>query len=74
LADIWKKPTSRYVTMAGIFNFIGGFSMMYYMPSFFQRVYPMYSAEFASINAMSLSILGFISALMGGVISDRYRS
>lgn len=55
-----------------MFNYIGGFAMMYYMPSFFQRVYPMYKAQFASLNAMSLSILGFVSALMGGLISDRF--
>ena len=72
LTDIWKNPTSRYVTLAGMFNYIGGFAMMYYMPSFFQRVYPMYKAEFASLNALSLSVLGFISALVGGLISDRF--
>ena len=72
LTEIWKNPTSRYVTLAGIFNYIGGFAMMYYMPSFFQRVYPMYKAEFASLNALSLSVLGFISALVGGLISDRF--
>jgi predicted MFS family arabinose efflux permease len=44
LTDIWKNPVSRYVTLAGMFNYIGGFAMMYYMPSFFQRVYPMYKA------------------------------
>ena len=46
--------------------------MMYYMPSFFQRVYPMNKAEFASLNALSLSVLGFISALVGGLVSDRF--
>ena len=72
LTDIWRSPTSRNVTIAGIFNYIGGFAMMYYMPSFFQRVYPSFQAEFASINALSLSILGFVSALLGGLISDRF--
>ena len=28
--------------------------------------------EFASANAISLSILGFISSIMGGIICDRY--
>lgn len=30
-------------------------------------------SEFASINAFSISILGFISALLGGLISDKYQ-
>jgi hypothetical protein len=35
LADIWRSPTSRNVTIASMFSYIGGFAMMYYMPSFF---------------------------------------
>ena len=72
LLDVMKNPVSRNVTIAGMFNYAGGYAMMYFMPAFFQKVYPFHKAEFASINALSLSILGFISTLAGGIISDRY--
>jgi nitrate/nitrite transporter NarK len=32
----------------------------------------MMKTEFASANALALSALGFISSIMGGIISDRY--
>ena len=35
LVDIMREPVSRYVTIAGMFNYVGGFACMYYMPAFF---------------------------------------
>ena len=36
LADVMKNPVSRNVTIAGMFNYVGGYAMMYFMPAFFQ--------------------------------------
>lgn len=72
LVDVMKNPVSRSVTIAGMYNYAGGYAMMFFMPSFFQRVYPLHKTEFAFINALSLSVLGFTSTLIGGIISDRY--
>ena len=74
LVDIMKDPVSRNVTIAGMFNYAGGYACMYFMPVFFQHMYPLHKVEFASINALSLSCLGFISTLAGGLISDRFQS
>jgi nitrate/nitrite transporter NarK len=67
-----KNPVTRSVTIAGMFNYVGGYACMYYMPAFFQQVYPNFRSEFASINAFSISLLGFVSAVLGGIISDRF--
>ena len=68
-----KNPVSRNVTIAGMCNYVGGYAMMYFMPVFFQKVYPFHKAQFAAINAFSLSILGFTSTVAGGIISDKFQ-
>ena len=45
---------------------------MYFGPAYFQKVFPTFKSEFSMINAISLSVLGFISTLFGGAISDKY--
>lgn len=72
LVDIMKNPVTRNVTFAGMLNYAGGYATMYFMPVFFQNMFPFHKVEFASINALSLSVLGFISTMAGGIISDRY--
>jgi nitrate/nitrite transporter NarK len=36
-------------------------------------VYPANDAQFSVINAAMASVFGFISAIAGGILSDRYR-
>jgi len=55
-----------------MFKYLGEYAFLFFMPAYFQSVYPAMKVEFASANALSLSVLGFISAVMGGVISDKY--
>lgn len=35
LIDVMKNPVSRNVTIAGMFNYAGGYAMMFFMPAFF---------------------------------------
>lgn len=41
-------------------------------PSYFMKTYPAFNAEFAYINALSLTILGFTSNLLAGIIGDKF--
>ena len=43
-----------------------------YTPGFFVRTWPLYKSTFALCNAMALTVLGFSSALLGGMICDKY--
>lgn len=47
--------------------------MMYFMPVYFQKVFPLFKSEFATINALSLSILGFVSSVSGSIICDKFQ-
>ena len=47
--------------------------MIYFMPSFYQKVFPTRKSEFALLNALLVSFGGTISNMMGGIISDRYK-
>lgn len=44
-----------------------------YKPQYFQAVFPDFSSEFGLTNALITAVLGFISALGGGIISDNFR-
>jgi nitrate/nitrite transporter NarK len=72
LTGIMKKKTTRYVNIAAMFKYLGEYAFLFFMPAYFQAVYPTMKVEFASANALSLSVLGFISAVMGGIISDKF--
>lgn len=72
LTGVMKKKTTRYVNIAAMFKYLGEYAFLFFMPAYFQAVYPTMKVEFASANALSLSVLGFISAVMGGIVSDKY--
>lgn len=72
LAEIFTNPTARNVAIAGSFRFVGGFAIGYYHEKYFNGVYPAYQSTFAVINASVISIGGFLSQFIGGIISDRY--
>ena len=59
--------------MGGSLRFFGGYSLAFYKPTYFQSVYPAYDQQFSLINAIMASVLCFISALAGGLLSDMYR-
>ena len=72
LGEIMRKPTTRYVNIAMCFKYLGEYAFLFFMPAYFQSVFPMMKTEFASANALSLSVLGFCSSVIGGIISDKY--
>jgi hypothetical protein len=72
LGEIVTNPTARYVTIAACFRFIGGFAIGYYHEKYIVGVYPDYQTTFSWMNASILSIGGFLSQFIGGIISDKY--
>lgn len=43
-----------------------------YIPVYFQKVFPGFKSSFALINAAALTLFGFSSSIVGGIISDKY--
>ena len=55
-----------------MFRYFETFSIIYYLPAFFQQVWPAFKTEYSIYNAAIVAILGFLSTLIGGIISDKY--
>ena len=64
--------TSRYLTIAGSFRFFETFSIVYFLPSFFQKVYPTFKTEYGLYSALIIAGCGFMSTIIGGLVSDRF--
>jgi len=60
------------VTIAGMFRFWETFSIVYFLPSFFQKVYPLYKTEYGLYTSAIIAICGFMSTLLGGLLSDKF--
>mmetsp|Transcript_1212 Transcript_1212/g.2209 ORF Transcript_1212/g.2209 Transcript_1212/m.2209 type:complete len:345 (+) Transcript_1212:688-1722(+) len=71
LFDIWDFPTAKWVTIAASLRSFGGMATATFLPVFIQKAFPMFKSEYAVANAIALSVFGFTSSLLGGIISDR---
>jgi len=58
--------------IAGSFRFLGGYCFAFYKPKFFLEIYPKYATQFGLIDGILAGVLGFISTLAGGILSDKY--
>ena len=66
-----EKPVTRFCTLGGMCRFFSCWTMIYFCPAFFALKYPQYVSQYSSINALSLGIFGFTSAIIGGFFSAR---
>jgi len=69
--EIFINPTCRWVCIAGSFRFWGGYAIGYYMPAFFSAIYNDKKDLYFTLNAFVVSVGGFISAMTGGILSDK---
>ena len=72
LAKVIYNPVAKWTTIAGCFRFWETFAIVYYLPSFFQKVYPLFKAEYGIYNAMIVAGMGFLSTIVGGLLSDKF--
>ena len=66
------NPVAKWNTIAGMFRFFETFSIVYFLPSFFQKVYPAFKVQYGLYNALIIAGCGFMSTVLGGLISDRF--
>lgn len=83
-SEIFVNPTCRWATIGGSFRFFGGYSIAFFMPAFFNGVYPdtidedsgatliPYTTYYFIANAFIVSGCGFVSSIVGGKVSDKY--
>jgi MFS family permease len=53
-------------------RFFESFAFVYYAPAFYQRCFPEMKSTYAVLNGIVQSGGAFLSAIAGGIISDRY--
>ena len=72
MKEMNDSPVCRNVFIAGFLRSLGSMCVTAYVPVFFQKVFPAFKSQYALINAAALTVFGFSSALIGGMISDKY--
>ena len=68
---MWKSPVSKWATLAAMMRTIGGVAVAAFLPVYFQQCFPTFKNEYAVSNAIILSTCGFLSSIIGGIISDK---
>jgi MFS family permease len=69
---LWKNPTAFNLSIAGALRYSEMYAVIYFLPAFFQKVYPHFKTEYGLYNALILGCLGFLSNIVSGLISDRF--
>jgi hypothetical protein len=67
-----ENPVCRNVFYAGFLRTLGSMIVTCFVPVFFMKVFPSYKSQYAVINAAALTIFGFSSSLIGGILSDKF--
>jgi predicted MFS family arabinose efflux permease len=71
-SELFVVPTCRYATIAGSFRFFGGYAIGFFMPSYFNGIYPDDKKMYSILNSFVVSLCGFVSAITGGLVCDYY--
>jgi MFS family permease len=72
MSEINKNPVCKNIFIAGYLRTMGSMIVTAFVPVFFQKVFPAFKSQYALINAAALTIFGFSSSLIGGMLSDKY--
>ena len=70
--DVVKNKTTKYILFGGMLRHFSDAAIAGFLPVYFLRSYPNFKAQYSMINAFSLTVFGFISNLMAGLIGDKF--
>jgi MFS family permease len=71
LSTVTENKVSWNITIAGMLRKMENFAASYYLPAFFQRVYPSFKMEYSLYNGLIIATFGFLSNLISGIICDK---
>ena len=60
--------------MGNFIRYMGFFCLLFYMPIYFTKTYPERVSDFSTYNALIEIFLANFSALLGGLLSDKFES
>ena len=72
MKELNNDPVCNNVFWAGSIRSFGSAIVTAFIPVYFQQAFPECKSQFALVSALSLTILGFGSSLMGGILSDKF--
>ena len=70
--ELLSHPVGFWATSAAMFRYIGIFASDFYAPLYFLRSYPQHVTTFMTVYPLMVLCGGFCSALIGGIICDRF--
>uniref|UniRef100_A0A7S3CMT4 Major facilitator superfamily (MFS) profile domain-containing protein n=1 Tax=Strombidium rassoulzadegani TaxID=1082188 RepID=A0A7S3CMT4_9SPIT len=74
LGEINQNPVCRNIFIAGFVRSLASVIVTMYQPVFFQKVFPAFKSQYSLLNAAALTLFGFSSSIIGGIICDKFRS
>lgn len=72
MKELFSNPTCRWCAGGGFFRFFGGYSIGFFLPKYFSLVYPEKVKVYSVGYAFCVSLMGFLSSILGGYVSDKY--
>jgi len=72
LTDLATHPVGRWAAAGASLRYFGIFACDYFLPMYFLRNFPAFRAEFAVFYSLIVLFGGFTSALVGGLICDKF--
>ena len=69
--DLFKRPVSKYLTIAASFRSIICFICDYFFPLYFLTRFPTYKLEFSLIFGLNNMLIGVPSVMLGGLVGDK---
>ena len=72
MKELFSNPTCKWCAAGGFMRFFGGYSIGFFLPKYFNLIYPDYIKPYSYGNAAVVSLCGFASSILGGIVSDKY--
>ena len=69
---VFSLPTSKYILIASFLRNFGSMIAYSFLPIFFKHNFFSYYKEYSIINALVLSVGGFVGSLAGGIMADKF--
>eukprot|EP00904_Undaria_pinnatifida_P006879 jgi/Undpi1/3320/HiC_scaffold_15.g06693.m1 len=67
-----RQPLFVLMGFGGMFRFMGGYTLISYLPDFYSQIYPDNNTAYSYLNASVVSIGGALSSYLGGYAADRW--
>lgn len=67
-----ENKVTKLVLLASIARHVSDCAIGSFIPTFFLRQYPGFKGQYAFLNALILTLCGFASNLLAGIIGDRF--